>query len=370
MLREAREQLREKGIPYSRTMSSIHVASFLSNRVYSLGWRWKYIAPIIQTKREAEEVVLALTSRVRDLKNLRDPDQQKRINRFLDKNKIIITLTTSPIRLPKIVAVLATLDLTYVSHINVVLPKFYGGNREQYGPIPAALADFPKVRIIRIDVDFGPVTKMLPTIMYAKEHDPNSLIISVDDDVAYPMGMVNEFIYQKAIKHPNSVLMLGEPLPIFSHVTDMRKYWPQMRQKRPMADIVEGWASVLYSPQLVNTSCILRLAVLSKKCMLSDDFVISYALAQRAVKRVAIDNQYVGAPYPYLYGTGEDALHAGRGLGEGKKKYVPNDDLINFEKYSACLENIVEYVKLVKQGGEPDVCNFRRRSPLRKVKRI
>ena len=370
MLREAREQLREKGIPYSRTMNSGHVASFLSNRTYSLGWRWKYIAPVIQTRKEAEQVVLVLTGRVRDLKNLRDPLQQKRVDRFLDKNKVVITLTTSPIRLPKIVAVLATLDLTYVSHINVVLPRFYGPKREEYGTIPASLADFPKVRIIRIDTDFGPVTKMLPTIMHAKEHDPNSLIISVDDDVAYPIGMVNEFIYQKAIKHPNSVLMLGEPLPIFSYVKDMRKYWPQVRQKRPMANIVEGWASVLYSPNLVNTDCVFRLAALSKKCMLSDDFVISYALAQSAVKRVAIDNQYVAAPYPYKYGTGEDALHAGRGLDEGKRKYIPNNDLINFEKYSACLENIVEYVKLVKQGGEPDVCNFRRRSPLRKVKKI
>lgn len=355
--RYIRSRVKDKGVPI-KNLYPEEIEDFASNEIYSLGWRWEYIYPWLKSKKEAEEVVDMLISPVRDITKLKKPTEQKLINNFLKDHRVIITLTTSPVRLPKICATLATLDLTYVDRINVVLPKQYGPKKEQYKSIPAKVRNFPKVHIKRIAKDLGPITKMLPTIKSVR--DPKSLVISIDDDVAYPMGMVNELIYQSVVKHKNTVLSMGTSMSFFSEVKNIRKLWPVMRQKKPFVNIVEGWSSILYLPNLVNTSCMIKLTELSKQCFLSDDFVISYALAVSGVKMALIDNKYAYDPHPYDYGAEQDALHAGRGLDNKPKKYEKHSDEINFEKYGACLEAIEQYVENVMEyNGEPDFCGLR-----------
>lgn len=357
-----RQLLANQGVPYARTMDKKLVKRFFQKSPFQgdLGWRWKYIKPVLTSRSEARNVFFMLTSPVRNFKKIKNKKDRRKVLNF--KKNVIVTLTTSPIRLPKIVAVLATLDLEYVTKINIVLPEKYGSKKEEYGPIPKDLfaPEFEnKVNIVRIPEDYGPITKMLPTIEEYK--NTNSLVISIDDDVCYPMGMIRELIYQKIVKHPRDVLTMGaESMPFYSLVKGMKKWWPERKQKRPFIDLVEGWSSILYNPKLVNTECMLKLSQLSKKCMLSDDFVISYALAVGKVKRARINNKYAYNPFPYAYGGGEDALHAGRGLDDGKKRKhsLEGLDEVNLEKYIACLENISEYVRRVKKGNEKDVCKI------------
>lgn len=362
-LSELRKQVKEKGIPYTNTMNQETLEDFLSdgillpkakgdsklNRKYCLGWRWSHIQPFLQTKKDFQSAVNALLSPVRDFSKIQSKTEKRKLSKFLSEHRVVITMTTSPTRLPKITAVLATLDLTFVSRINVVLPMEYGSKKETYDNIPENVVNFPKVKIVRIKKDMGPITKMLPTITRA--HDKQKLVISIDDDVAYPMGMINELIYQKVCKFPNSAITMGVPMPFFTSVKNMKKYWPENHQRRPYIDIVEGWSSIIYSPKNVNPECMVQLTKLSKQCLLSDDFVISYALAQANIKRAVINNKFAFNPAPYDYGTGEDALHAGRDLEGGKRKYIPNSDIISFEKYSDCLKNIQEYVRLIKEQG-------------------
>lgn len=355
-LKELQTILRAKGVPYSK-LNRDEMESFASTKPGSLGWRWKYINPVLITRDDRLSVVNMLTSPVRDLKNLRKATEQRKIDEYLKNHSVIITLTTSPKRLPKLLAVFATLDLTNVSRINVVLPKLYGHKKEKYGKIPDKITKFPKVKIIRVAKDLGPITKMLPTL--TKSRDPNALVISIDDDVAYPMGMVNELIYQRVIKHPKTVISMGTAMPFRTEVKGMSKWWPQRRQKRPFADVIEGWSSVLYSPNVVDADCMKKLGSLSKQCFLSDDFVISYALAHAKTKRALINNQYAFNPHPYEYGSLEDALHAGRGLGMNKQQWEKHSDAINYDKYAKCLEAIRHYVDTVKKGKGPDPCDIR-----------
>jgi hypothetical protein len=333
---------------------------------YSIQWRWSYIFPELDKKDrdELENTVEMLLSPVRDILNLSSKDEQKKIDNFLSKHEVIVSLTTSPLRLNKLVAVLSTLDYTHITKVNIVLPEKYGPKQERYDEMPENLVQFmeevPQVKILQVKKDLGPMTKMLPSI--TKSRDKKSLIISVDDDVAYPMGMINELIYQRIVKHPNTVLTMGESMPFFEEVGNMNRYWPEKRNKRPFVDIVEGWSSILYSPDLVNTTCMKKLASLSKQCFLSDDFVISYALAISNKKRLSITNKYADDPIPYAYGAGEDALHAGRGLGE-KREYEKHSDAINFEKYTDCLKTIANYVYQVKHSKKgTDPCGLRERS--------
>jgi lipopolysaccharide cholinephosphotransferase len=332
----------------------------------SIPWRLSYILPVLKDTDDEEinNTLNILLSPVRNIHNLKSQSRQKKIDKFLSKHEVIVTMTTSPLRLKKIVAVLSTLDYTNITKVNIVLPETYGPNNETYNKIPKNLIkimkDIPKIEILRIKKDLGPITKMLPTIM--QTDDKKSIIISIDDDVAYPMGMINELIYQKVLKYPDGVLTMGESMTFFEEVTNMNKYWPEIKNKRPFVDIVEGWSSVLYSPDIVNTKCMKKLSSLSKQCFLSDDFVISYVLSISDRKRISINNKYAYDPFPYSYGTGEDALHAGRGLGD-KRDYQPHSDAINFEKYIKCLDTIVDYVNKIKNSKEgSDPCGFRKRA--------
>lgn len=357
-LTSLRQRVKAKGIPYYSSLDRLELESFLSQEEYSLGWRWKYIQPVLMNKLDARFAVQMLTSPVRNYSKIKNKSSIRKLKYFLNNHPVVVTMTTSPIRLPKITAVLAMLDIEYITQINVVLPMQYGAKNEVYNNIPNDLLTFPKVKIVRIEKDMGPITKMLPVIKDSS--DRKAIVISIDDDIGYPMGMIKELIYQKVIKHPKAVITMGTSMGFYGGIKNMKKYWPERHQKRPFVDLVEGWSSILYMPNLVNTECMSEIANLSRKCLLSDDFVISFVLALNKVEKVIVNNRYAFNPHPFTYGTGEDALHAGRDLGEGKKKYIANDDTINFEKYSACLENIVEYVKLVKQGKKRNVCKIKR----------
>ena len=58
--------------------------------------------------------------------------KSRKVKNFLKIHEVHISLTTSPLRLPKISAVLETLDTTYVKNINIVLPEKYGKKKESY----------------------------------------------------------------------------------------------------------------------------------------------------------------------------------------------------------------------------------------------
>lgn len=274
---------------------------------------------------------------------VRDISESRKVKNFLKKHEVHVSLTTSPLRLPKILAVLATLDTTNVKNINVVLPDKYGKKQETYDQKDIdKISEFPKVKIIRTKKDYGPITKMLPVIRSV--NDPKSIIISVDDDVGYPLGMINEFIYQKLEKYPNVVIQSPDEGQDFRNdITNFKKIFPSKNKPRkPYADLVEGWLGVAYTKKLVNDEEMEKIAEISKECLLSDDLVISYILAKHDVPVVKVDNKYLGQQLSYLYGAGPDALHKGGGTGKVAKVGAFSDDF-NKKKYEICLYDIKRY---------------------------
>jgi hypothetical protein len=183
---------------------------------------------------------------------------------------------------------------------------------------------------------------MLPVIRQV--NDSKSIIISVDDDVGYPIGMINEFIYQKIENHPNAVIESPDEGQDFRRdIGNFKKIFPsKTKPKKPYVDMVEGWLGVAYSKKLVNDKEMEKIADLSKECLLSDDLVISYILAKHKVPIVKINNKYLGNQISYLYGAGPDALHKGGGTGSVAKVGSFSDDF-NKEKYEICLYDIKRY---------------------------
>lgn len=326
------------GIPLYSVMTKKQLISALNvTQEFSIGWRWGFMKPQLE-KKEYRNAMELLLSPVRNISTC------SKIRNFLKKHKVHISLTTSPLRLRKILAVLATLDLTYVENINVVLPYKYGRNQESYNKDDiTTISKFPKVRIVRTDKDYGPITKMLPVIR--KINDPQAIIISIDDDIGYPLGMVNEFLYNKIDKYPDAVIESSDEGQDFrNNISNFKRIFPRkVKPKKPFVDMVEGWLGVAYSKKLVNDEEMEKIANLSKECLLSDDLAISYILAKHNVPIVKIKNKYIGNQMSYLYGAGEDALHKGGGFGKVKVGHF--SDEFNMEKYEICLYDIKRYYK-------------------------
>lgn len=328
-----------KNIPYIDVMTDEELEALSSTKILTLGWRWKHIHPFLKHKQEKDDVMEMLLSPVRNIL------KYKKVSDYLKKHKVIISLTTSPKRLKSIYAVLCTLDIENVNEINIVLPKTYGSKKEKYNQKDINYCKkFPKVKVIRTSIDYGPITKMLPTIEKAKAKD---IIISIDDDVCYPMGMVNEMIYSKIVRYPNHTI--SSPMEGFQmrkYIKNFKNMWPTKDYKRsPYIDIVEGWSGIAYDKCSANTEMMKKFAGISKHCYLSDDLVISYVLESSGIKKVAVNNDYTFAPYPYEFGTGDDALHKGGGADVKPSGIGDHDDSYNFQKYSICLEDIKRITK-------------------------
>ena len=264
-----RKIVKGKKMPLYTRMDKKQLISAASSSEFSIGWRWDFIKKVLIKKKEAREVMYMLLSPVRDLR------KYPKVIKFLEKNKVYITLTTSPIRLSKLTAALATLDFTYLEKIFIVLPNQYGRDKAKYSDKDISnISKFPKVQVIRRATDYGPISKMLPALRRIR--NKKSIVISMDDDIAYPMGMVNEMIYQKVMKYPTGVLHTSPGMEIRKDMADFGKLWPEKRLRTPFTDLVEGWSAIAYSPGVTDTKLMEKFSNLSKSCYLSDDLVISY----------------------------------------------------------------------------------------------
>lgn len=125
------------------------------------------------------------------LKNDRRPNNSKRI---------VVSLSTTPDRIGLLESTLTSLhDQTLLpDEISLNIPRI-SRNGTSYN-IPSFLKDqnrFPLVKIYRTEKDYGPATKLLPTM---KREAPDTRIIVVDDDVIYNSKNIEHLVkvFEKA----------------------------------------------------------------------------------------------------------------------------------------------------------------------------
>ena len=103
--------------------------------------RWAFIKPVVSDKRSTLWKSRSETGIYGTDKNLakrmilspvRDLLKYRKVMNWLKINNVYISLTSSPTRLPKLQAVLATIDTTYLTTIYLVLPYKYGKKKESY----------------------------------------------------------------------------------------------------------------------------------------------------------------------------------------------------------------------------------------------
>ena len=99
--------------------------------------------------------------------------------------RIIVSFTTIPGRINNIKKTLDSIEKQSVRPdcIYLNLPDVCRRQKHKTYVVPDFIRDNKNINILKTDYDYGPSMKLLPVLDY--ESDPDSIIITIDDDHEY-----------------------------------------------------------------------------------------------------------------------------------------------------------------------------------------
>jgi hypothetical protein len=238
------------------------------------------------------------------------------------KTKFIVSFTTSPTRINKCGPMInSILDQTRKPDLFLLnIPEEFARTGETY-IVPKYIRK--SLTVNRISTDYGPATKIIPTVAYLSDRDRSdeynpeyTRIIYLDDDIAYPKKMVETYERMIAPNDHNVWTSTG-----FDFVNmDLHG----KRGYRDTATIAEGYGSVCVK---LNTfgddfmDYITRYTAIDNQiCRLSDDVILSNYYHRRNLGIFIMNlpgflsiNDIWQEQKILDYGNEADALHLGAG---------------------------------------------------------
>jgi hypothetical protein len=237
-----------------------------------------------------------------------------------EKIKIVVSFTTSPTRINKCGPMInSILDQTRKPDLFLLnIPDEFARTGETY-IVPKYIRK--SLTVNRIAVDYGPATKIVPTVLYLREHadiyDPeHTRIIYLDDDIAYPTKMV--MTYEKMIPSIDNNVWTSTGFD-FVNMNLRGK-----RAHRDIATIAEGYGSVCVKLNTFGDDFIEYMtrytAIDNQICRLSDDIILSNYYHRRNVGIYIMNLPGLMSIHDIWrdkkildYGNEADALHLGAG---------------------------------------------------------
>jgi len=205
---------------------------------------------------------------------------------------IVVSLTTSPTRIHTLKPVLKRLMEQTVQPDKIVLniPYVFKRTGETY-TIPDYLYQ-PWLYINRCE-DIGPATKIIPTRELVK--DPDTIIISVDDDILYKKDMIETFL-----KYAHLPYVLSGDGYVGNYKTI--KVGDEIMN---VSQTIEGFGGVCYRKKHLDK---IKLSNTRNDCFTSDDFILSNQLGKQNIEILKIPNT---VSKKLNIGLKKDALHKG-----------------------------------------------------------
>jgi hypothetical protein len=225
-------------------------------------------------------------------------DKLPRVN---TDSQVIVSLTSIPSRIDHIKPVInSILDQNVkVDKIVINLPKKYRRFEKEL-TIPDFIKNCQNIHVDRINKDYGPITKLLPTL--AREKD-DTKIIYVDDDMIYGKDFVETMIAYSD-EHPNNA--------ICNHAWSVKRFLDHNKydSKDGRKDVAEGFAAVLVKPKFF-TEDIYNILEAPESAFFSDDIWISGHLAKNGIEIIVTKyNKYYNTLLirkdSLLYGPNKD----------------------------------------------------------------
>jgi hypothetical protein len=238
----------------------------------------------------------------------------------IPKTKIVVSFTTSPTRINKCSQMIhSILDQTRKPDLFLLnIPEEFARTGESY-VVPKYIRK--SLTVNRISIDYGPATKIVPTVMYLTDRercdkfDPKyTRIIYLDDDIAYSKKMVETYERMIAPNDDNVWTTTGFDF-VNMHLNGKRAH-------KDIATIAEGYGSVCVKLNTFGDDFMEYMArytaAENQICRLSDDIILSNYYHRRNVGIYIINLpgflsiQDVWDEQRILeYGNQDDALHMG-----------------------------------------------------------
>lgn len=206
--------------------------------------------------------------------------------------KVIVSLTTIPPRMDKVTDTLNSLlqQTRTPDQIILNIPRTYRRSSYTYSSLPSVPAG---VDIAVSDQDYGPATKLLPTLKHFKGQDV--AIAFCDDDRIYPKSWLSNLL-DNSVRHPDECItvsgglitqiedyyrFINRPNPQFLAPLYRRIY--SFRKRRPVpggvVDILGGFGGVLVRPDYFDDAVF----AIRDEFITLDDTWISGHLARKGI---------------------------------------------------------------------------------------
>ena len=236
------------------------------------------------------------------------------------KITIVVSFTTSPTRINKCGPMInSILNQTRKADLFLLnIPEEFARTGETY-VVPKYIRK--SLTVNRIAVDYGPATKIIPAVLYLREHpdiyDPeHTRIIYLDDDIAYPKKMIEA--YEKMIPPSDNNVWTSTGFD-FVNMNLSGK-----RGHKDTATIAEGYGSVCVKLNTFGDDFMEYMTIYTANdnqiCRLSDDVILSNYYHRRNIGINIINIQGflsindIWQEQKILdYGNEADALHLGAG---------------------------------------------------------
>lgn len=192
-----------------------------------------------------------------------------------------------------------------------------------------------KIIINRCKKDYGPITKLVPTLY--KEKDPETYIITFDDDIIVHKNIVKS-MKKKIKKYPSSCLgYSGVCIGTFPFYYQ----YAVINKEDIYIDWIQGVHTVLYKrsffPDIKKLITFGDDTVYKKSFLFNDDHRISMYLASINISRISIG--YSIQDYLSVYKSGQKDALSSRRLDLIKEHY----DLINYGKSKGYYNKTYKY---------------------------
>jgi hypothetical protein len=209
------------------------------------------------------------------------------------KPRVVVSLTTIPSRLTRLRPTLNSLLTQDYPPTAIYLAVPSQSTREQKPyRMPEWLPEYPGVTVIDCERDWGPASKLLPTLLAERER-PDTMIVAVDDDNVYPREMVGTFV-QFSGRLPDAALCFRGHV-VSGGWKESRAVFGTRVSAPTRMDIVTGCGGILVKPRFFD-GAVFDYDGAPPSAFFVDDIWISGHLARRGVRRYLIPS-----PVAFVY---------------------------------------------------------------------
>jgi len=261
--------------------------------------------------------------------------------------KVVASLTTLPDRTEKFISTIKSLltQTRVPDVIYVTIPKIAKRLNQGYDKkvIEYVKSMSPIIQFVELEVDYGPLCKILGAIK--EEQDPETIIITFDDDISYHSDIVQKLI-DASFAYPNSAISSSGAIfgsrsllnisSIGANSPDSNWIIGFKVDGSKTVDLLPGFAGVLYKRSHFDTvEDIVQYA--TRELYYNDDVLISGYISKRGIERRVVDN------IPFCQRSETTSKLTGNELSYSKVKFLTRFTKAVHQAFDQGMYPVLEY---------------------------